>query len=100
MNTSMLKDPMLYIGAIIDSFLFGFIESLVGIFNFSINPMEIFIIVLMSIVGIFFSLLFYALLSDAENRFKYDIQRETLETPQGFTVFSNRTERGENSVQG
>lgn len=77
MNTRMLRDPMLYIASILESFLFGFIESFVGIFNFNLSPREVFIIVLMSVVGIFFSLFFYALLSDEENHIRHDIQRDT-----------------------
>ena len=77
MNTRMLKDPMLYVASIIESFLFGFIESFVGIFNFNLNPREVFIIVLMSVVGIFFSIFFYAILSDEESHLRFDIQQET-----------------------
>ncbi len=77
MNMRMLRDPMLYVASILESFFFGFIESFVGIFNFNLSPREVFIIVLMSVVGIFFSLFFYALLSDEENHIRHDIQRDT-----------------------
>jgi hypothetical protein len=79
MNTRMLKDPMLYVASILSSFFFGFVESFVGIFNFNLSFREVTIIVFLSVVGIFFSLVVYALLSDTENRFKYDIQRDTRE---------------------
>jgi hypothetical protein len=79
MNTRMLKDPMLYMASILSSFFFGFVESFVGIFNFNLSFREVTIIVFMSVIGIFFSLIVYALLSDTENRFKYDIQRDTRE---------------------
>lgn len=77
MNTRMLKDPMLYVGSIISSFLFGFLESFVGIFNFNLTFREVSIIVLMSVVGIFFSVLFYGLLSSMEDDFKREIQHNT-----------------------
>lgn len=78
MNTRMLKDPMLYMGSIVSSFLFGFIESFLGIFNFALTVREVSIIVLLSVVGIFFSVFFYGLLSDAEHDFELDIRRNTI----------------------
>lgn len=78
MNTRMLKDPMLYLGSIVSSFLFGFIESFVGIFNFALTVREVSIIVLMSVVGIFFSVFFYGLLSDAEYDFEREVRHNTM----------------------
>ncbi len=69
---------MLYVGSIVSSFLFGFIESFVGIFNFALTVREVSIIVLMSMVGIFFSVFFYGLLSDAEYDFERDVRRNTI----------------------
>ena len=77
MNTKMLKDPMLYVASILSSFFFGFVESFVGIFNFDINVREVAVIVVLSIVGIFFSLMVYAVLDSTEEKFRTDIRRDT-----------------------
>ena len=79
MNTRMLKDPMLYVASILSSFFFGFVESFVGIFNFNLSFREVTIIVFMSVIGIFFSPIVYALPSDTDKQFKYDIQSKTRE---------------------
>ncbi|HLH85597.1 MAG TPA: hypothetical protein VKU79_01875 [Thermoplasmataceae archaeon] len=60
---------------ITSSLLFGFIESYVGIFNFNLTLREITIIVVMSVVGIFASLVIYALLSDAEREVIHEVER-------------------------
>lgn len=68
---------MLYGASIISSFFFGFVESYLGIFDFNLTPREIGIIVLLSIVGIFFSMIVYAILSDLEKDFKKEIKEKT-----------------------
>ena len=77
MNTKMLKDPMLYVASILSSFFFGFVESFVGIFNFDINAREVAVIVVLSIVGIFFSLIVYAVLDSTEEKFRAEVRRNT-----------------------
>ena len=77
MNMRMLRDPMLYVASTIESFLFATIESFVGYFNLNMRPMQIVFLVLISVVGIFVSLFLYAVLSDFENDFKHDVERNT-----------------------
>ena len=77
MNTKMLKDPMLYLASITSSFLFGFIESYFGIFEFHITEYEVTVIVAMSIIGIFASLVIYASFSDAEQKIYKSIRADT-----------------------
>ena len=77
MNTKMLKDPMLYLASITSSFLFGFIESYFGIFEFHITEYEVTVIVAMSIIGIFASLVIYAAFSDAEQKVYKSIRADT-----------------------
>ena len=77
MNTKMLKDPMLYLASITSSFLFGFIESYFGIFEFHITEYEVTVIVAMSIIGIFASLVIYATFSDAEQKIYKSIRADT-----------------------
>lgn len=77
MNKSMLKDPMLYLASITSSFLFGFIESYFGIFEFHITDYEVTIIVAMSIIGIFTSLIIYAAFADTEHKIVQSIRADT-----------------------
>ncbi len=77
MNTKMLKDPMLYLASITSSFLFGFIESYFGIFEFHITEYEVTVIVAMSIIGIFASLVIYASFSSIENKVYSSIRVDT-----------------------
>ena len=77
MNTKMLKDPMLYLASITSSFLFGFIESYFGIFEFHITEYEVTVIVAMSIIGIFASLVIYASFSSVENKIYSSIRADT-----------------------
>lgn len=77
MNTKMLKDPMLYLASITSSFLFGFIESYFGIFEFHITEYEVTVIVALSIIGIFASLVIYATFSDAEQKIYKSIRADT-----------------------
>ena len=77
MNTKMLKDPMLYLASITSSFLFGFIESYFGIFEFHITEYEVSVIVAMSIIGIFASLVIYASFSEAEQKIYSSIRADT-----------------------
>lgn len=77
MNTKMLKDPMLYLASITSSFLFGFIESYFGIFEFHITEYEVTVIVAMSIIGIFASLVIYASFSGAEKKIYSSIRADT-----------------------
>ena len=77
MNTKMLKDPMLYLASITSSFLFGFIESYFGIFEFHITEYEVTVIVAMSIIGIFASLVIYAVFSDTEKKIYTSIRADT-----------------------
>ena len=73
----MLRDPMLYLASITSSFLFGFIESYFGIFEFHITEYEVTVIVAMSIIGIFASLVIYASFSDAEKKIYSSIRADT-----------------------
>ena len=73
----MLKDPMLYLASITSSFLFGFIESYFGIFEFHITEYEVTVIVALSIIGIFASLVIYATFSDAEQKIYKSIRADT-----------------------
>ena len=73
----MLKDPMLYLASITSSFLFGFIESYFGIFEFHITECEVTVIVAMSIIGIFASLVIYASFSEAEQKIYSSIRADT-----------------------
>ncbi len=73
----MLKDPMLYLASITSSFLFGFIESYFGIFEFHITEYEVAVIVTMSIIGIFASLVIYASFSEAEQKIYSSIRADT-----------------------
>jgi hypothetical protein len=77
LNTKMLKDPMLYLASITSSFLFGFIESYFGIFEFHITEYEVTVIVAMSIIGIFASLVIYASFSSIENKVYSSIRVDT-----------------------
>ena len=77
MNSKMLKDPMLYLASITSSFLFGFIESYFGIFEFHITEYEVTVIVAMSIIGIFASLVIYASFSEAEQKIYSSIRADT-----------------------
>ncbi len=83
---------MLYVASIIESFLFGFIESYVGIFNFNLSLREVTIIVGMSVVGIFFSLLFYAALSDTEDDLIRQVRLNTRQRmkDEGYTLNKGR----------
>lgn len=80
MNTKMLHDPMLYVASTLESFIFGFIESFVGIFNFHLTTNEVIIIVFLSVVGIFVSLILYAVLSSVEQSIIHEIRRDTERT--------------------
>ncbi len=73
----MLKDPMLYMAAIFESFFFALIESAVGYFNLNMSFKQTAFLVIASIIGIFGSLFLYAMLSNVEHRIESDIARDT-----------------------
>jgi hypothetical protein len=46
----------LYIAAIISSFLFAFLESFIGLFNFKLTAFEVSVIIILTVAGMWVSL--------------------------------------------
>jgi len=72
-DRSILRDPSLYIGAIVSSFVFAFIEAYVGLFNLAFTGVEVTEIIVLSVIGIFVSLLITSFFANLDHKMGEEI---------------------------